>query len=152
MLSHLKKHPLLPAVRRWDSMFDSVMGKLDIFPGEEFRSELDDYIRPDIDVTDQAVTVHLALPGYCKDQINVEIENDLLTVRAEHTTGDCQNRCKGKKILRNERIHSEFFQSVRLPSDVKSAEASAVCRDGVLIVSIPRENCSCNMSRKIEVK
>lgn len=151
MLSHLKKHPLLPAVRRWDSMFDSVMGKLDIFPGEEFRADLDDYIRPEIEVTDQAVTVHLALPGYCKDEISVEIENDLLSVRAEHSA-DCPNRCKGKKILRNERIHTEFYQCVRLPSDVKSAEANAVCRDGILIVSIPRENCSCNLSRKIEVK
>ena len=69
MLNNLRKHALLPTVRRWDSMFDSVMGKLDLFPGEELRSELDDYIQPDIEVTEQAVTVRVALPGYSKQEI-----------------------------------------------------------------------------------
>ena len=151
MLNSLKKHSLLPSMRRWDSMFDSVMGKLDLLNGEEMRSELDDYIRPDITVTDSAATVRFALPGVCKEAINVEIENDLLTVRAEHST-DCCKDCKGKKMLRNERVHTEFIQSVRLPGNIKAANATAVCSDGVLTVSIPRENMQAAAARKIEVK
>ncbi|MBR2356724.1 MAG: Hsp20/alpha crystallin family protein [Lentisphaeria bacterium] len=151
MLNNLKKHSFLPAVRRWDNMFDSVMGKLDLFPGEELRSELDAYIHPDIEVSENYVNIRMALPGYTKDEIEVEIENDLLTVRAEHAN-DKPCRCKGKKILRSERIHTEFFQSVRLPGNVKSAEAAARCCDGVLTVSIPREVSPKGISRKIEVK
>lgn len=151
MLNSLRKNALLPAVRRWDSVFDTVMGKLDFFPGEEFRSDLDEAIHPDIELTDQAVTVRMALPGYDKKDICVEIENDCLNVRAEHSE-NCGSHCKGKKILRSERIHSEFFQSVRLPGDIKNSGASAVCSDGVLIVSIPRENASGTLARKIEVK
>ena len=151
MLNNLKKHTFLPAVRRWDSMFDSVMGKLDFFNGEEMRSELDDYISPEMLVTDTAVTVHIALPGFCKENIHVEIENDFLHVRSEHTDG-CHCRCKGKKMLRSERMHNEYFQSVRLPANVKNQEASAIYKDGVLTVSIPRENCNCKQTSKIEVK
>ena len=151
MLNSFKKHSLLPSMRRWDSMFDSVMGKLDLLNGEEMRSELDDYIRPDITVTDSAATVRFALPGVCKEAINVEIENDFLIVRTEHTENN-HCRCKGKKMLRNERIHSEYFQSVRLPDNIKSAEAAASYKDGILTVSIPRENCSCPHTSKIEVK
>lgn len=151
MLSTLKKHSFLPAVRRWDNMFDSVMGKLDLLPGEELRSELDAYIHPDIEVSENFVNIRMALPGYAKDEIEVEIENDLLTVRAEHAH-DKGCRCKGKKILRNERIHTEFFQSVRLPANVKCAEAAAVSCDGLLTVSIPREVSPKGISRKIEVK
>ena len=151
MLNNLKKHSLLPAVRRWDSMFDSVMGKLDLLNGEEMRSELDDYIHPDMSVSDTSVTVRFILPGVCKDRINVEIENDFLIVRTEHTENN-HCRCKGKKMLRNERIHSEYFQSVRLPDNIKSAEAAASYKDGILTVSIPRENCSCPHTSKIEVK
>ena len=77
MLNNLKKHSFLPAVRRWDNMFDSVMGKLDLFPGEELRSELDAYIHPDIEVSENYVNIRMALPGYTKDEIEVEIENDL---------------------------------------------------------------------------
>lgn len=151
MLNNLRKHPLLPAVRRWDSMFDSVMGKLDLFPGEELRSELDDYGHPEIDVTDKAVTVRMALPGYSKDEITVEIENDLLYVRAE-CSGECPSHCKGKKVLRSERIHAEFTQSVRLPGDVRTEQATAVSKDGILTVSIPRETANMVHTRKIEVK
>lgn len=151
MLNNLKKHTFLPAVRRWDSMFDSVMGKLDFFNGEEMRSELDDYIQPDMLVTDNAVTVHIAMPGFCKENIHVEIENDFLTVRSEYTENShCHG--KGKKMLRSERLHNEYFQTVRLPGDTKSQESTAVYKDGVLTVCIPRENCHCKHTSKIEVK
>ena len=151
MLNNLKRHALLPAARRWDTMFDSVMGKFDLFPGEELRSELEDTLRPDIELTDQAVTIHLALPGYTKKDISVEIENDMLHIRAEH---NCEAPCAGKvkKILRSERVHTEYSQSLRLPGNIKSQQATAACSDGVLTVSIPRENCSCSQLRKIEVK
>ena len=151
MLNNLKKPFHLPTAHRWDSMFDSVMGKLDLFTGEELRSELDEYNHPDMEVTDSAVTVRLAMPGYSKEEINVEIENDLLTVRAEHSA-ECKENCKGKKMLRNERIHAEFIQSIRLPGNIKTAKSSAVCSDGVLTVSIPRENIQAAATRKIEVK
>ncbi|MBO5924436.1 MAG: Hsp20/alpha crystallin family protein [Lentisphaeria bacterium] len=151
MLNNHKKHSFLPAVRRWDSMFDSVLGKLDFFNGEEMRSELDDYIAPDMIVTDNAITVHIALPGFCRENIHVEIENDFLNVRSEHTDGG-HCHCKGKKILRSERMHNEYFQSVRLPGNIKSQEASAIYKDGILTISIPRENCSCKSTSKIEVK
>ncbi len=151
MFNSLKKSSLLPAVRRWDSMFDSVFGKLDLLPGEELRPELEDYIHPEIEVTDQAVTVKIALPGYCKNDIHVEIEHDLLHVHAEHN-GNCSGDCKGKKLLRSERIHSEVSQTVRLPGNITAQHASAVCSDGILTVSIPRENKHCTASRKIEIK
>ena len=151
MLNSLKKHSLLPAVRRWDTMFDSVMGKLDLFSGEEMRSELDDYIHPDMTITENAVTVRLALPGFCKENIHVEIENDTLHVRSEHTEGG-HCHCKGKKLLRNERLHSEYFQSVRLPGNIKPADSTAIYKDGVLTVSIPREVCNLQHTSKIAVK
>ena len=151
MLNNLRKHPMLPSVPRWDNMFDSVMGKLDLFPGEELHSSFDERLRPEIEICDTAVNVRIAVPGFSKDELTVEIENDLLTVKGEHCSGkECC--CKDKKVLRNERIHTEFSQSIRLPGDVKNAEASAVCCDGVLTVSIPREITTATLSRKIEVK
>ena len=151
MFSSHKKSSLLPAVRRWDSIFDSVFGKLDLLPGEELRPELEEYIHPEIEATEQAVTVKIALPGYCKNDIHVEIEHDLLHVHAEHN-GNCSCDCKGKKVLRSERIHSEISQTVRLPGNITTQHASAVCSDGILTVSIPRENNHCTASRKIEIK
>jgi HSP20 family protein len=151
MLNNLKRHAFLPAVRRWDSMLDSVMGKLDLFPGEELRPELEDHIHPEIEVTEQAVTVRMAVAGYSKKELTLEIENDMLNVRGERDV-DSPQRIKGKKVLRNERSHIEFCQSVRLPGDIKAAGASAVCCDGILTVSIPRENSAMNLTRKIEVK
>ena len=152
MLNNLRKHALLPSVRRWDSMFDSVMGKLDLFPGEELHSELNDYIHPEIEITEHAVTVRISLPGFTKQEISVEIENDLLTVRTEHAAESHPHHAKGQKMLRSERLHTEVTQTVRLPGNIKCTNASAVYADGVLTVRIPRENNNCAFSRKIEVK
>ena len=151
MLNNLKKHALLPAMRRWDSMFDSMLGKLDLFPGEELHPEVEYGVQPDVEVTEQAVTVRMALPGFCKKEFNVEIENDLLSVCGKHEE-DSPAHCKGKKILRNERIFAEFCQRVNLPGDVKGSDAKAVYCDGILTVCIPRENKKNALTRKIEVK
>ena len=151
MLDNLKKHALLPSMRHWDSMFDSMFGKLDIFPGEELNSELDGAFRPEVEMSEQAVTVRIAMAGFSKKEITAEVENDMLHVRGEHCS-DCAEKCKDKKLLRSERLHSEFMQSVRLPADVVSSKASAVYKDGILTVSIPRENKNTALSRKIEVK
>ena len=151
MLNSFRKPALVPAVRRWDSMFDSVMSKLDLLPGEDLHSDLDDYIHPDIEISESTVVVRMAVPGYTKKDITVEIENDMLNVRGERDV-DSPQRIKGKKVLRNERSHIEFAQSVRLPGDIKSAQASALCSDGILTVCVPRENTNLTLSRKIEVK
>ena len=53
--------------------------------------------------------------------------------------GDTGFRSRGNKLL-------------RLPGNIKAANAAAVCSDGVLTVSIPRENMQAAAARKIEVK
>ena len=152
MLNNLKKHALLPAMRRWDSMFDSMLGKLEIFPGEELNPEFDGTFRPEVEITEQAVIVRIALAGFSKKEISVEIENDMLHVQAERSECCNDEKCQGKKMLRRERLHSEFIQNVRLPGNVIAAQANAVCSDGILTVSIPRENKNAVLSRKVEVK
>ena len=151
MFNNLKKHALLPAMRSWDNMFDSMLGKLDLFPGEELHPELEYAIQPEVEVTENAVTVRMALPGFSKEELTVEIENDQLSVCGEHHK-DSPCACKGKKILRSERTFAEFSQRVHLPGDIKNDGANAIYCDGILTVSIPRENKTAAFSRKIEVK
>ena len=150
MLNNLRKPFHLPPAHHWDSMFDSMMGKLELFPGEELHSELDEYIQPDMEISEQAVTLRIALPGFFKDEISLEIENESLHVRAEHKATAASH--KGKKLLRGERIHAEINHSLRLPGDIVSAKANAVYKDGVLIVSVPRAGSNSCHIRKIEVK
>ncbi len=132
-------------------MLDAVMSRFDPFPGEELRSELDEFSHPDIEVNEQNVVARLSMPGFRKEDVTVEIENDMLHVRAERTAEPAKNGGK-HKVIRSERFMSEFAQSVRLPVAVKGAEATALYRDGVLTVSAPREIAAGMLSRKIEVK
>ena len=99
MLNNLRKPFHLPPAHHWDSMFDSMLGKFELFPGEELNSEVDGTFRPEVEVTDQAVVVRIAMAGFSKNEITVEIENDVLHVHAERTTGCNDEKCKGKKML-----------------------------------------------------
>lgn len=153
MLSNLRKATWLPAVRRWDSVFDAVMNHFDPFSGEELNPDFDGPAAPEIIVTDQSVTVRMALPGFAKEEISIEVENDVLHVRAEHSKKCDDELCKGRKMLRCERSHSAFAQSLRLPADVKEDEAAACSCDGILTVTIPRADAAKQLPRrKIEVK
>lgn len=139
MLPVLKNRQLVPTLRGLDDVFDAMLGKFDPFLDSEELSEFGNFSKLDIDVTANAVVVKLPLPGYDGKEIEVEIEQDMLRVRGERKV-DRDRKNKEGKVIRRERTTASFSQSVKLPVAVKGAEAKAAYRDGVLTVTVPREN------------
>lgn len=92
--------------------------------------------RMEVETGEKEVKASLPIPGFRKEEINVEVTGDQLTITAEHTC--CPQEHKGR-FMRRERSWASFTESVRLPVPVKGTEAQAVYRDGVLTVTLPRE-------------
>jgi len=92
----------------------------------------------DVREDDDAYRVAVELPGLTKKDIEVTVEDNVLTVsgerRWEHEEGDDK---KGR-FHRVERTYGSFTRSFTLPRTVKPGDVNAAFKDGVLNLTIPK--------------
>ena len=75
------------------------------------------------------------LPGVSESDLHVEIHGDVLTLRGEKRAEKVENV---EKRYVSERVHGRFERSLRLPTEVDSANVRATHTDGVLTVTLPK--------------
>jgi HSP20 family protein len=120
------------ALRRRDDAFEDVFR--DFFRGMPFEEAA---LMPAAEVaeSDGEVTVKLEIPGVEKDQIELNVADDELTVRGE-TRKETEE--KKKNYYRQEIRYGSFQRTVPLPVEVDAAKASAELKNGVLKVTLPK--------------
>jgi HSP20 family protein len=90
----------------------------------------------DIEEADDAYTIKADLPGVDKKDIDVKMENGMLSIRGEkHAETESGN---GSKRHRTERFHGSFARSFMLPDSVEADKIDAAYKDGVLMLVIPK--------------
>jgi HSP20 family protein len=96
------------------------------------------FFEPDIDIREEQnnYIVKIDLPGMEKDNINIEVKDNILTVSGERETVVEEN--KGDKFFRQERSYGHFSRSFPLPDDVKEDQITADYKNGVLTVKIAK--------------
>ncbi len=87
----------------------------------------------DIASTEEAVLVRASLPGFSKEEIDVQLHEGHLTINAEHQTSE--NYENEKSYLR-ERFTGNLKRSIRLPSIVNDADTKADFCNGILTIQI----------------
>lgn len=98
------------------------------------------FFEPDIDVQDKKdhYLIKVDLPGMEKDQVRVEVRNNILTIAGERKSENKQED-KDQGYYRMERSYGSFHRQIPLPSDVKEEGVSAQYNNGVLTVKILRD-------------
>ena len=92
---------------------------------------------PALDVCegDGSWTLSLELPGAKREDISIEVHDDLLTIRGEKK---CEREEKGEKRHYVERSYGSFTRSLQLPPQVDPERIKASFQEGVLTVEIPK--------------
>lgn len=85
--------------------------------------------------TDQAVVVRAELPNIDPKQVEITVTNDTITLKGQ--TAHEEER-KSRNYYRSEFRYGEFSRTLPLATEVKSAEAKATYKDGVLEVTLPK--------------
>ena len=126
----------------------------DLFKGlfvRPMRFDLDvgPQMRMKIDVTkaEDTYTVKAEIPGVKKDDIQVSIEGNEVTISGEIKKESEEK--KGEEVLRSERYYGKVSRSFTLPHDVDEAKVVAKYADGVLKLTLPMKSKSA--SKKITV-
>jgi HSP20 family protein len=92
---------------------------------------------PSMDVyqKDDAVVVRAELPGMSREEIDVTLAGETLTVKGEKRR---EENVQERNYHRHERCYGAFVRSVSLPCGVRSDAANATLKDGVLEVRLPK--------------
>ncbi len=104
-------------------------------------------IRLDLKETEKAYLVHAEIPGVKKEDIEVSIDGNLVTIRAEVKR---EKEEKGETMLRTERYYGAMTRSFTLATDVDEKAASAKYTDGVLELTLPKK--AGGTSRRLQVQ
>jgi HSP20 family protein len=91
----------------------------------------------DIDEEDDKYVIKADLPGVDKKDIQVNLENGVLSIRGEKSV-EKETGKKGSKRHRTERFHGTFARSFTLPTQVMADKVEASYKDGVLNLLIPK--------------
>ena len=105
------------------------------------RAENDDFLgarSPAVDIYDKGseVVIHADVPGLKKDDIDIRVENNVLSLRGERKF---ENETKREDYHRVERAYGSFSRSFALPNAVDTEKIQADYKDGVLNVTLPQK-------------
>ncbi len=112
--------------------------------------EAEGEIAPLFDIYEEGdeVVVKAELPGMKKEDIEVNLTEDSLTVSGEKKK---EEKVERKGYYRHERSYGSFARSFGLPSEVKGDEATAEFKDGVLEIRIPKTEEAKKKVRKVTI-
>lgn len=131
-----------------DDLLHSVLGRISDF-GPEWMSDRAGGGTLDVEIGEKEVAVTLPLPGCDEEKIDVEMLGDILTVRAERSE---EGSVGEKHYLRRERTAMNYEESVKLPVRVNADAAKAKYEDGVLTVTLPREENAADRTHVVRVE
>jgi HSP20 family protein len=87
------------------------------------------------------------LPGFSKEDVEIEVTDDAVVVNAEKTE---EAEEKKKKYVRQERTAQTFYRRIRLPEEVKADDAKANLTNGSLEITLPKKEPKKTKKLKIE--
>jgi len=112
----------------WPHVFD---------PLRSFGSKVADWLAPPSEACsdDDAYNISVELPGVAERDIDVTVDNGLVTIKGEKKTSHEE---KGETWYFSERQYGSFSRSFRLPADADEGAVKADLRDGVLKISVAK--------------
>ncbi len=93
--------------------------------------------------------VRADLPGLTKDDVDVELNEEMLTIKGERRQEREENR---RGVYHSERSYGSFSRSIPLPEGVIPESAQATFKNGVLEITLQAPPSETHKGRKLEIK
>jgi HSP20 family protein len=142
--------PFLTLHREMNRLFDDVLRGAPASAGGQGGGQGGVLLAPQMDVseTDRDVRIQAELPGVSENDIEVALDDDVLTIRAEKKQERKEER---EGVHFSERSFGTFQRSLRLPFQVDPDQVQASFENGVLRVTVPKTQPQ-ERSRRIQVQ
>jgi HSP20 family protein len=148
--------PVMDLRRAGNRLLDSVFRELDrplspwtdpfALPADLFQTG---WPPVDISETDEKIQVKAELPGLRKDEIEVSLSGNSLTIRGEKSYREEKKNWNNYLL---ECSYGSFQRTIPLPGEVEPGKTKAIHKDGVLTVTLPKTSAARKRMRRIKVK
>jgi HSP20 family protein len=98
---------------------------------------------------DDELVLRADLPGLTRDDVNVEIANDGITIEGERKN---EHDERGEGYFRSERSYGRFYRRVPMPEGAKAEDATASFSNGVLEITLPVAKREERKPRRLEIR
>lgn len=98
---------------------------------------------------DDELVLRADLPGLTKDDVNVEIANDGITIEGERRS---EHKETAEGYFRSERSYGKFYRRIPMPDGAKAEDANASFSNGVLEITLPVLKRGERKSRRLEIR
>ena len=105
--------------------------------------------RTDISETNDAYKLEAELPGFKKEDIKVDIDDDTLTIKAEHSESNDEQNDEGEYV-RRERYYGSYSRSFNV-SEIDVDGITAAYESGILTLNMPKKAPVKPESRHLEI-
>lgn len=106
--------------------------------------------RTDVSDNGNAYLLECELPGFRKEDLSIDIENDCLTISAQRRSENEENDSK-KNFVKRERFYGVYSRSFDV-SGINTDAIEASYTDGVLNLTLPKKVETAPASRRLEIK
>jgi HSP20 family protein len=132
--------------REVDRLFDEFARGFGTLPGPSNGNFMPSM---DINETDKEFVITAELPGLERKDVEISLEDNVLTIRGEKKTETSPND-KNKSAHVSERSYGVFYRVFEFPVSVDPKSVQATMSNGVLKITIPKP--APTQSKKIEIK
>jgi HSP20 family protein len=142
--------PFVSLHREMNRLFDDVFNRFDAgvpsLLGRTPGSLGGSWPSLEVNASDNEVRVSAELPGMDEKDIEVLVDNDVLTIR-----GEKKSETEDKDRRFSERYYGRFERSLALPFEVDEEKAEASFKNGVLTVTLPKSATAKDTAKRIAV-
>jgi HSP20 family protein len=127
-------------ITRWDPFedFDDLFKGFFLRPMRvEAGTDVPTRVKLDVSEDEKAYTIHAEVPGVNKDDIQVSIDGNQVSISAEVKRE--KDVKEGSKVLRSERYYGRVYRAFALAQDVDQEGAKAKYENGVLELVLPKK-------------
>lgn len=147
MSNLLSTHPL-DEFERMNRLFDRVFGAA-ARPTTALRRETGMALPVDVYEKEDVLYVRAAVPGIRPEELEVSIEENVLTIRGENRRHD---KMTESKVYLAEYAYGSFTRSIRLPEGLDLEKVDAEFDHGFVTISIPRQTPAKPAAIKVHVR
>jgi len=152
-------------LREPDLYFDSIHNELnnflrDTIVGPMFSNPLalkkTSVWRPAVEVkqSNNAYKIKVQLPGVNKDDIEIDLDNDFMTITAKIEEEKEQEETKESNLKYHtcEFRYGKYQRTISFDQPIKVAESEAEYKNGVLIIKVPKQHVEETKKKRLEIK
>lgn len=105
--------------------------------------------RVDVYQTEKDVVVKAEIPGVSKEDLNLYVDENSIRLSGQIKR---DNEYQNENMYRTERYYGSFSRTIPLPVEVKSEQARAEYKDGILSITVPKVEPSKMRGRRIDIQ